>query len=108
MLVSSSGFHRPKPALFTNTSTGPSSVEVRTSRRAIESSSARSVTTGTATPPARQIPAATRSSSSPRRAASATRAPSAASIAARPAPIPDEAPVTKATRSASIVISHPP
>ena len=48
-----------------------------------------------------------RSSSFPRRAASTTFAPSAASIAARPAPIPVDAPVTSATRPASTAIAAP-
>jgi hypothetical protein len=51
-------------------------------------------------------PAGTKSLARSSPTASATRAPSAASIMARPAPIPDEAPVTTATRPVNAAISR--
>ena len=61
-----------------------------------------------ATPPRWRIPSATPAGSVSRRAASTTFAPSAASIAASPAPIPADAPVTTAARPASTAIATPP
>jgi hypothetical protein len=77
---------------------------VRATRLASAASSARAVTTGTAAPPVWRMLCAARSNASARRAASTTRAPSAASMAASPAPIPIDAPVTTATRSVDAVI----
>jgi hypothetical protein len=58
--------------------------------------------TAIACPPAASIAATCSASLSARRAASTTFAPAAASALAKPAPNPDEAPVTSATRPGQI------
>src|SRR5436190_11093834 len=84
------------PALLTSTSTRPSSDFARSMSECAAASSETSHVTASASPPMREASASMRSE---RRAASTTPNPASARATAVASPIPDEAPVTTATRS---------
>src|SRR3954471_23394312 len=89
------------PALFTRTSRPPSSSRVRlTAARHCSSSVTSRSSCSTVAPSSRSLPASA-SSRSRRRAPMATAAPAPASAIAGASPIPDDAPVTRATFPAS-------
>jgi hypothetical protein len=98
------------PALFTSTSSRPSSSFVRVMNAFAWASSVTSVSIASARPPSPVIRSASASMRSERRAASDTAAPACASVIAVASPIPDEAPVMAATRPdrSGLCIASPP
>src|SRR5262245_49867850 len=97
--ISGANLAAGRPALLPGIDTGPSSASTRSTVATIWSASVTSRGTGTHTPPAAAISAATSLSLSSRRAAAATLAPHAASTMAKRRPSPELAPVTSATWS---------
>ena len=96
-----SGGRRLIPAQFTRMSGGPNASSAPEAARATSARSARSALTHAASAPPARSDAAASSSRSASRATSTTRAPARASAAAIPAPIPEDPPVTTATRPSS-------
>ena len=97
--VESSGRRFKMPALFTRMSRPPNVCSAWEATRAQSSGFRTSQAIGSARPPDSQIPEATRSSSPERRPVSTTAAPSAANRRATASPIPEPAPVMRATLS---------
>src|SRR5947209_4421511 len=97
-VVATNGMKSSKPALFTTTSTGPSSAAADATAASTDAAWVTSTSTGTAVPPASAMSLAVRVAVSRFRSATATRKPPAASAVAMPRPMPCPAPVTKATR----------
>ena len=95
------------PALFTSTSTGPSSAAVLAHAASTDVASVTSsATASTDTPPPARNSSATLATCSRSRAATATLNPSRTSAAAIARPIPRLPPVTIATRIASLTLSR--
>ena len=96
-----SGGRRLIPAQLTRMSGGPNADSASSAARAAMGRSARSALTHATSPPRPRIDAAAAPSRPASRATSTTLAPARASAAAIPAPIPEDPPVTTATRPPS-------
>src|SRR5580765_837335 len=92
----------PNPALHTITSSPPNCSTARSTRLLMSASLVTSATSGSAWPPAASISAATRASSSVRRADKTRDAPSRPSLSAVARPMPADAPVIATTRAGAV------